>query len=203
MGVEMVILRMLAFRPADEGVTAAAPPSTSKTAAPAATPKPVAPVRANTSAPAAVSERSTSAPRPVNTQTQSASAATPHGDEWPELLASLELGGILHQMAMNCSWLGREGNAIKLALEPGCENLLTRDRQSRLQEALQNRLGAAISLEIKIVAGGAETPAQLQQRQQQEKLASARQAIETDANVQKIIDTFGAHINTNSIQPVD
>lgn len=205
MGVEMMILRMLAFRPADEGVTAAAPPSTSKTAAPAATPKPVAPVSANTSAPAAVSERSTAAPGPVNRQTvrQNASAATPQSDDWPGLLASLELGGILHQMAMNCSWLGREGNAIKLALDPGCENLLTRDRQSRLQEALQSRLGAAITLEIKIVAGGAETPAQLQQRQQQEKLASARQAIETDANVQKIIDTFGAHINTNSIQPVD
>jgi len=203
MGVEMVILRMLAFRPADEGVTAAVPPSISKTTAPAATPKPGAPASAKTSAAVAVSDKPTVAQRPVQTTTQSAPAPAAQSGDWPGLLASLELGGILRQMAMNCSWQGREGNVIRLALDPSCENLLTKDRQSRLQEALQSRLGAAISLEINIIAGGSETPAQLQQRQQQEKLASAQQAIESDANVQKIIDTFGAHINTDSIQPVD
>jgi len=203
MGVEMVILRMLAFRPADEGATAAVPPSSSKTTSPATTPKPAAPVNATTPAPAAVSDKPAVAPGPVQTTTQSAPAPVAQSGDWPGLLASLELGGILRQMAMNCSWQGRVGNVIKLALDPSCENLLTKDRQSRLLEALQSRLGAAISLEINIVAGGSETPAQLQQRQQQEKLASAQQAIESDANVQKIIDTFGAHINTDSIQPVD
>ena len=103
---------------------------------------------------------------------------------------------------MNCAWQGQEGNTITLTLEPSCENLLTKERIERLQEALQNHYGSAVRLSIVVTTSEVETPAQRAQREQQARLSAATQAIEADANVQKIVDTFGAKINSDSIQPV-
>ena len=194
-GVEMVLLRMLAFRPQEEtSVLPTATPVTKPTATPStgqsaqtATP------RATPAPAAAATQTPVTTPRPLSGG---------EGSKWVELVPQLELSGILLQLAMNCAWQAQEGNNIRLTLEPSCENLLTKERVLRLQEVLQNRLGTPVNLQIVVAQATAETPAQRAQREQQARLSAATQAIEADVNVQKIVDTFGAKINSDTIQPV-
>ncbi|MEJ2360249.1 MAG: DNA polymerase III subunit gamma/tau [Gammaproteobacteria bacterium] len=190
-GVEMVLLRMLAFRPQAEGeVVAASPTPAPRTTTPSS---PATAAGANTQAPAATAPAVPAA---------EVKAATAQSTDWTQLVAQLQLSGILQQFAMNCAWQGREGNKVDLSLEPSCENLLTRDRVERLQEALRAHLGQSITLNVSVAKPQSETPAQQAKREQQARLDAATQAIESDANVQKILDTFGAQINTDTIQPV-
>jgi hypothetical protein len=48
-----------------------------------------------------------------------------------------------------------------------------------------------------------ETPAQKHKRQQEERQRAAEDAIQKDANVQALVDTFDATIDTKSIKPAD
>jgi DNA polymerase-3 subunit gamma/tau len=206
-GVEMVLLRMLAFRPQDSGTSL-------KQTAPTQTPRAVP--AANTSQQTSTADKvgtaapapaSIATPVPVSTVTPTKPAASSvvatstTDSNWAEVVPQLGLGGILLQLAMNCAWQDQEGNNITLTLEPSCENLLTKERNDRLQEALQSHYGTPVRLSIVVTQSEAETPAQRAQREQQARLSAATQAIESDVNVQKILDTFGAKINTDTIQP--
>jgi DNA polymerase-3 subunit gamma/tau len=192
-GVEMVLLRMLAFRPQASGEVLQA-------STPRQTPTPnTAPV--NTVAKASVSAEPVVSAAPVTPSVTASKPASGASANWTELVPQLKLSGILQQFAMNCAWLGQEGNKIELTLEPSCENLLTKERVERLQEALQAYYGKPVIMNVVVAPSQTETPAQRAQREQQARLNAATQAIESDANVQKILDTFGAKINTDSIQP--
>jgi DNA polymerase-3 subunit gamma/tau len=193
-GVEMVLLRMLAFRPMESGGTLqqaeptkmpSAAPATAKAQQAISSPKPAVPVAQVTEPkPAVTTERKT-----VSTN-------------WTDIVPQLGLSGILNQLAMNCAWHGKEGNVVTLTLEPSCENLLTQERVKRMQEALQTYFSEQVNLNIVVGQSEVETPAQREQREQQARQMAATQAIESDVNVQKILDTFGAKINPDSIQPV-
>jgi DNA polymerase-3 subunit gamma/tau len=193
-GFEMIMLRMLAFRPASSESASAAAPAT-----PAV--KQAKPVKAGvenktpTSAPAkqVVTKPAVADKQPVTTDV----------DDWEELVNALSLGGVLNQLAMNCVLQEKSANKIVLLLDPACENLLTKDRQDRLREELEKQLSASLQLEITAGQGGDETPAQKQARLAEERRAAAEVAIQSDSNVQKIVDAFGAQINPDTIQPVD
>ena len=49
--------------------------------------------------------------------------------------------------------------------------------------------------------GEAETPAMKLERENQARLDEAKKSLEDDSNVNKILDTFSASINTDTIQP--
>ncbi|MBI1425409.1 MAG: DNA polymerase III subunit gamma/tau [Gammaproteobacteria bacterium] len=199
-GVEMVLLRMLAFRPQTGGQSLSAQtPSTPTTRTTPAAVSQATPAKQNTP-PATNVVKETVMPAASSATASTAMKST--DDSWTQLVPQLQLSGILQQFAMNCAWHDRAGNKINLILEPSCENLLNKERIDRLQEALQNYYGQPVVLSVEVGKVASETPAQHAQREKQEQLDAATQAIESDANVQKIVDTFGAKINTNTIQPV-
>jgi len=192
-GVEMVLLRMLAFRPQldnevlPQGQT------------PAAQSRPTPPAQRTTAQAGATQSKPLP---PVEAETQTSPAVAAGGDDWVTLVGRLELSGILRQLAMNCAWQGRDGDRIQLSLEPSCENLLTRERVQRLQEILGQHFAANVLLDIAVAQSQAETPARAAEREQQARLQAATAAIEADANVKNILDTFDAKINPDTIQPV-
>jgi len=219
-GVEMVVLRMLAFRPqlqdadtlAGQETPEANPRPANQVSNPpgGASSKPAMMTTPATATPAPAPASATATPTPANAAPAPAHApanaahapAPTNADEWLQLVPQLGLSGILQQLAMNCAWQGREGNKISLILEPSCENLLARDRVQRLQEVLQGHYGAKVSLDIVVAQPPTETPARSAEREQQARLNAATEAIEADVNVKKILDTFDAKINTDTIQPV-
>ncbi|MEN9460465.1 MAG: hypothetical protein RIS84_485 [Pseudomonadota bacterium] len=149
-GFEMVLLRMLAFRPAAGLIQTVVPASSASTPAPSHAPAPQATQQ--------------SAPRPV------APAALPSisGDsDWASIVRSLPIGGVVLQLAVNCVLKQRDATIWHLALNPIHKTLFSKDREKNLEKALQQVLGQAITLQIQVENIVAETPAIQQQRTQQ------------------------------------
>ncbi len=186
-GLEMTLLRMLAFRPGETSSTPpAAPLSKPVVTAGATTPRPQPP------------QDATPAPTPAP-----AKSAPANMDQlsWPEIVAALDLKGLAQQLALNCTLQARDEQRIALLLDSSHAQLLSPQRQDQLQTALNQLLGTQAKLTIGTGKSAQENPAQLQQRQAQENQASAVTAIESDRNVQTMRELFNAEVAPNSIRP--
>ncbi len=192
-GLEMVLLRMLAFRPADAPPVKTAPSSTARTPS-ASQPAPVS----NAVAEPRIEE--TSASTPVAAQAVSKPG---NASDWHQIVEGLNLSGILQQLAAHCAMSRQEGDAIYLCLNETGAPMLNPEREKQMQEALSHYFGRPISLHIEVRAPETETPAQRQQRLQAERRQEAVMSIENDENVRSLIDAFDATVNPQSIQPQD
>jgi DNA polymerase-3 subunit gamma/tau len=197
-GFEMVLLRMLAFKPQEGG-----------RAAPAAAPMGVPGGRAP--GPASLPARSSpESARPVASlpATAAAAAATVptamHGgaQDWAAIISALELQGAARQLATHCVLIGRDGAVVRLALDPRSKFMRTAAVEEKLAQALGKYHGEPVRLEFTAVAPQAETPAQADQRVSQEEADSARRAFESDPGVQGFRDRFGASPLPETIRPV-
>jgi DNA polymerase-3 subunit gamma/tau len=229
-GVEMTLLRMLAFRPADEAgakvdasrsTTVSAARPVSKPAASAAAPSaPVATMRAPTSAVTAVAsttvESKPAAPTPVAATPVvpapviapaaaiptpvAAVPANPH-ENWSAFVAQLKLSGFVRELASNTTLESFSDGAMALTLHETCGQLLNKEREAELKHALETQIGQSLKFSIRVGRPTTETPAQERTRLQDEKQQSAVRAIQDDPNVRAMQDRFGAQINPTTIRP--
>jgi len=191
-GFEMILLRMLAFRPetpTDRQVTgsqqpAGKPDSRPQQAEGAAAPAPK--------------------PRPTASQENSGSTtnALPVDADWGQLIEGIRLGGISKQLADNCTLERFSDNHLVLLLSEQHQALKTELSERRLQEALQQKHGSGLSLEIRVGQQQAETPAQQMARAQNERLEDARRQMAEDPLVQAAQKHFDATLLEDSVKPV-
>jgi DNA polymerase-3 subunit gamma/tau len=182
-GLEMTLLRMLAFRPASAGQPyepASAPPARDRSPGPSAQSRAAAPqpARAVPSQPAG-------------------------GEDWRALIETMQLRGVLRELAMNCAIRERDGDRWSLVLDPGHQQLLNKERQQRLEKQVCACVQRSIRLEIEIQGGPENTPAQQQRQEAESRQAAAVDAIESDPNVKAIQKAFDATLHTESIRPLD
>ncbi len=190
-GAEMTLLRLLAFRPAESAAATGSGGSGStvkKTAAAAATETPKSRTTASRAA------------QPAPDATASRTWAMP---DWGTLVGELQLAGMVRLLAANCAYLGREGQTVKLNLDPRSESLLTRQRKEALAERISQHFGETLVLEITVSASAGETPVQEEVRMADERLEAARQSLESDPNVKALKKMFGAEIKPDSIELVN
>ena len=203
-GLEMVLLRMLAFRPAD---VAEAPASGERKPSPRARPdKPTLArkrsKKASAEAPAAPpGEPVAPASQPRSEPSQAAAESVADVD-WFELVPKLDLRGPGRQLAEHAELAGIEGDGVRLKLMAGKENLNTAGVRRRLEGAIGQALGRSIRLTVD-EASGKDTPAARRLAQEDQRMREARAAIETDPNVKALQDTFGAVVETDTIRPLD
>jgi DNA polymerase-3 subunit gamma/tau len=175
-GVEMTLLRMLAFRPAtgDER----APPGV-------ATP-PAA--RTRTASPAAVAHGADAAllQNPAN---------------WRGIVDSLEIGGLVRELANNTFLESFSGDSLHLVLEESRAQLLNKEREAALKQALDAYFGKPVRIALRLGKAGGETPAVEKQRLCDERQQAAEQAIYADPNVRALVEQFDAKVNPASIRP--
>jgi len=184
-GFEMVLLRMLCFRPATLPETAAPAPAPSRTAtAPTLAPAPTTPAF-RPPAPASVA--------PALDQPASA---------WKTLVEQLRLAGMTRQVAMNCALVKHEGHQFWLALESGhAQTLLSDSIKERLKTALEQHLHAPVTLHFQIGHVTAATPADQHKQQQVERQQTAANHVVQDPHVQAMQEMFDARIAV--IHPLD
>jgi len=187
-GVEMTLLRMLTFQPG--GVAGQAGGGTGRSA-PAAVSAP-APAKAQTPRQAA----------PVAEVAADAQSAKWEEPEWAVLINQLNLSGLNKQLASNCAYLRREGSNVFLSLDSRSESYLTGPRQVALAEALSAHFGEKLKVDITVGSAKAETPTQLEARQETEDLEAARVGLEADPNVKALKDMFGAELVADSVEPI-
>ena len=204
-GLEMVLLRMLAFRPAGaEDVKQAGPaaiPTPAKStrqASPAVTSK-VAPV--TQTAPTAVSDIAVS--EAISTNPVEITATPVAADDWHQIVAGLQLSGMMHQLVAHCVMLELTDDQVHLALATTSAPLLNKEREASLRKALEAYFERPLKLQIEIKDSDGESPAAREARLQAERQAAAEAAIESDPNVQSILDAFDGQVRPNSVQPTE
>ena len=120
--------------------------------------------------------------------------------DWSELVGQLGLTGSLRMLAASCAYIAREGNRVRLGLDPRSESYLTNARRQGLSEALSKHYGEPLVADITVGEGDGETPIQQETRLADERLDAARVDLESDPNVQTLKNLFGAELKADSIE---
>jgi DNA polymerase-3 subunit gamma/tau len=226
-GLEMVLLRMIAFRPAVviDDVAKGAPPAKKPEppALPVATPATSEPsgAPANQSAsvppspePPAVDQEPSAVDQEPSAPHQEPSAAAQEpsapdqepappaaNEDWPRLYERLGLTGLLASVALHTEWVGAADDRVRLRLDERNATLYNDKQRPVLAAALSKSLGRPIEVDIEIGAVGADTPAAYRARQAEARLAAAEAALATDPRLKSLLDDFDAELIPGSIRP--
>ena len=215
LGFDMVLLRMLAFRPVSGDGEAAPNPQLT----PASRPAPIRPAANRSDAappiatpPAQVTGEPAPVDRPPPPATESPEAPEPEAaagvdgggavPAWPDMLTQLALSGMSQALAMQCSWGRQDGDLVILNLDKAHQHLRNSPLEARIREALSDWFGRPMKLRIDMVDALAEqTPAVMADAARQEKQQAAEQSISGDPTVSALRETFDAEIIPDSVQP--
>ncbi len=185
-GFEMVMLRMLAFRPGD-----AAGSGHSVTCRAAEKRAQAGHAKPGKKAAPEVS---------VNAVAESGGAS----GEWAQIVDKLVLKGLTQQLAVNCALQEVTESAVILTVDPSHTRLLSKVRNEQIEKALCGYYGHDVKLKIlEDGSPGNETPARRRAREQENRQQQAVKSIEDDENIKAFQDTFGATVNYDSIRPRD
>lgn len=219
-GLEMVLLRMLAFRP-DDGrnktstVTSQTKAQTSSATVPSeAKAKNEQAVEVATGSSMQVEEKQpdfeNESSTPINeTQVVQSSSANKINfsdlttANWHEVASALNAAGILKQLVDHTAFMKVENLHLYLALTPSHAAMLTAEREQQLQDKLSSYFNIDIKLHVEQTKVDTETPAARSGRQQQERQSAAEDSIVNDDNVKNIMDAFNANVDIESVRPVD
>ncbi|MDP2640274.1 MAG: DNA polymerase III subunit gamma/tau [Betaproteobacteria bacterium] len=185
-GFSMSLMRMLAFRPAEASGAAAPPPA-----------KPGAPIARDTGT-------AEPAPAPPGARSGAAAAAAsgPAFDgDWPMLANRLKVSGVARQLAQQSELRGFDGERMELGLAFSAKHLADRTYQDKLRAALQEHFGKPVALKIVIGEISGNTAAVQAQSERQARQGKALEAIQGDAFVRDLMDTFDATIVGDSVKP--
>ncbi len=182
-GIEMTLLRMLAFRPAEpDSAQVPSPRSAPRSAAV----RPPAAVRSS----AAVTEPPVVRPGTAFT-----------GADWQLLLSRLELTGAARQLAANCEWVDRNAAVVRLRLEARSAALQTPATVDKLALALSAFYGQSMQVEFEVVAAAEDTPARAVERETAERLSRTRELLEAEPVIRALRDRLGGTLDPSSVKP--
>ena len=123
------------------------------------------------------------------------------GETWQDMINTMELVGLVNELARNCILKSQDKDKIKLSLKPSCDFLLKENLRVRFEKAIKEKLGSEIKLIINIEESDTESPAEADARIKKDKQNVAKEAVKNDPDVKSLLDTFDATIDQDSIQP--
>ena len=186
-GFEMVMLRMLTFRPVQIGneqpvqVQQIAPQTQSRP--PVQIPPPqVAPI-----------QQLPPAPQVSNVPTFS--------DNWETILANLNVGRFVKEFAKHCVLESLNESECRLILDPEKANLLDSDVTAKIETALREMFSRPLKLTIDVKTLATHTPAQQIVQAQEHRQQAAVEAIYQDPNVAYLQSHFDAQVLPETIEP--
>jgi DNA polymerase III subunit gamma/tau len=188
-GFEMTLLRMLAFRPESAPQTVVvnrAPAGAAPQKAPAG-----APPRSAAAAPAAPAAPAAGVVGGVD------------ANNWPAVVEAAGLTGMARQLALNCVPTSFEHGLLTLSLDQAAADRRTRVIEDKLVQALSKYLGREIRLAFEAVQSGLNSPAKQRVLAEQEKVARAAAAFESDPAVKGLRERFGADVDAASVKPTN
>ncbi|HEY8159495.1 MAG TPA: DNA polymerase III subunit gamma/tau [Methylobacter sp.] len=195
-GFEMVMLRMLTFRPA--GI-ASAPVKQAQARQPVN--KPQAQPAHNQAQP--VYNPTTTEQNPVTAEktAQETIAVQAQDSTWMEIVAAMKISGLTRELAHNCVLENIDDTVCTLILDPGHKQLRSSRTEENLQKALQAYRKAPLKLVITAEKTTIATPAVQLTKAREDKQRAAVDAINSDENVQALKEHLGARVMPGTIEP--
>ena len=209
-GLEMILLRMIAFRPAaiihlptesgDPPAKKSEPPATPVDSEAPQPSEPAPNPREDTiAAQAAAPEASKVSEADEAGVVDAADALTP--ERWPEGFDMFHFTGILHNIALNLALIDSRGGGLQFCIKEKDATLLNERHPAQLSQALSQQLGQSVTATITVSDHDGRTPAQYRAALAAARLAEAEQAISSDQALNGLIAAFDGHIIPGSIRP--
>jgi DNA polymerase-3 subunit gamma/tau len=206
-GLEMVLLRMLAFQPKTADLSLLAQ---TKSLEPVVKSRDTGGLGQSITPDLALSAQTKSlesTPRSgdVVDLSQSTAVSTPSSvsaplaSSWSEIVRHLNLTGMTAAIAAHCVLEKLSDDEIVIAIDPAQRILLNKKQEERLTQALQAYFKKPLCLTVITGPTNMETPAVKAQQKQSQQKSQALDAMHQDQNVQNIIATFNAQILPNSV----
>jgi DNA polymerase-3 subunit gamma/tau len=183
-GFEMVMLRMLTFRP----VGLMSPPKKSGQTSQPIKETPTYQPKATEPAPT-VAEKSA-------TRT----ATDKYAANWPEMIAAMNLAPATKELANHCVLENINDNECRLTIDPS--HFRIQRREENLQKALQDHFNTPLKLTITTEKTTAATPAVQSSIERENRQQAAIDAINNDENVLALKEHLGARIMPGTIEPI-
>lgn len=182
-GFEMIMLRMLAFKPMkSDAITA---------------PTKVNPVSETKIA--SVTQTITPHTETINTAPTTQNIAMSSLPEWRDMLPKLELTGMSYALASNCTLKSMTNDKVELALAAAHQPMLNPKLKDRIAESISRYLKRSIQLIINVTTVELITPVKQQMQENGERLASAKQKALQDPNVKQLIEMYDATVEVSLV----
>lgn len=123
-------------------------------------------------------------------------------DDWGSIVAELSVSGMARELAQHCQLKGMTEQGITLCLASSQKHLLLKPAQNKLQSSLEEYFAKSLRLIIDIDELVENTPAEVAQKQREERQAVAEKSVGQDVFVKEVITTFDASVVENSIKPI-
>jgi DNA polymerase-3 subunit gamma/tau len=228
-GFEMILLRMIAFRPVavlDENLVPEdlklAPSNESQSVAVEVDPAVKKPREASLAPTLPAEAVQTNRPEPqLKAKLKSAPeprvapviSDVPTGDKhfsleqlsprnWPALLEQLGLHGIVYNIASHCELRSCNDSTLVFVLDENNASLFNEKHRSRITIVLENYFETKLSVSVDSGEPLTETPAMQKTRLAAERQREAVIAIESDPILQQLIERFDGELVRSSIVPV-
>lgn len=207
-GFEMALLRMLAFKPLETTpldlsmttATAAPAPTAASTATPLA---PSKPTPAAVTAPPPTAPPAATPPPPAPTPAPPQASGTPitqlDSSSWAQLVMQLNLQGMTKALVEHCEFVSFAEQTLTLNLKKHHSSMLNDRQKSRISDALNQRTGQTLTLNINITDAVQDTPAQQAADAKQAKAAQTLESLKQDKLVQSLMQTFDAQLVPESL----
>ena len=125
-----------------------------------------------------------------------------NNSNWSEMVVAMKVRGMTRELANNCVLDNIDDNICNLILEPGHTQLISPRVEEKLQQALQSYYGKPVKLKINVEKTSHATPAQQQIKQNDAKQQAAVDSINADENVQTLKEQFDARVLPGTIEPI-
>ncbi len=195
-GFEMVMLRMLTFRPAGTALEPVKPVQTRQ------------PINKLQAQPASIQPQPVSKPQVTEQPTIAAEKNFPeavvqqHDSTWMEMITAMKISGLTRELAHNCVLENIDDTVCTLILDPGHKQLRSTRTEENLQKALQAYRKSPLKLVITTEKTTIATPAVQLNKAREDRQQEAVDAINSDENVQALKDHLGARVMPGTIEPI-
>jgi len=124
-------------------------------------------------------------------------------EHWIEVCDSLDIGGVLQNVAANMTLLKCQNAHLHLRLDDGNGALYEQSHRQRLARALSHYFGQAVTVEVTVGNVEGETPQAYHQRRAAERHAAAVQALNADPAVVELVTRFTGKLLEDTVVPLD
>jgi len=197
LGFEMTLLRMLAFRPDGAQHATKADAARNSAAAAAGAAKPVA------NKVAGAPQHSPRAPTAPSATPPSLRLISVDAANWPALVEAAGLSGMVRQFALNCVPASFENDVLTLKIDQAAADRRTKPIDEKLVQGLCKYFARDIRVLFEISEVELASPARQRALVEQERIARAASAFESDPTVKGLRERFGADVDADSVKPAN
>jgi len=127
-------------------------------------------------------------------------AASAQAASWPQLAQQLPVAGAARELARNAELRKREGNSFDLVVPSAKAYLAERGYQEKLKAALEQYLGAGVTVKVTVGEISGETAAAVEVGERDARRAAATQSVQADGFVKDLVDLFDGKIVDSTIR---